>query len=58
MDANVVVSPLNVKFTEQLHALEVLNTLGEIGEWGDIFLGDCIEWAVIDDVALFIAIFC
>ena len=55
-DANVVVSPSNVEFTEELHALEVFNTLGKIGERGDVFLGYCIEWMVVDDVALFVAI--
>ena len=52
----IVVSPSNVELAEELHALEVFDTLGEIGEWGDIFLGDCIEWLVVDDVAFLFAI--
>jgi len=57
VDAYVVVSPSNIELAEELHALEVFNTLGKIGEWGDILLGYCIEWMVVNDVAFLLAVF-
>jgi len=54
--ANSVVAPANVEFTKQLHSLEVFYTLGEVRKGGDIFLGNCIEWVVVDDVAFFFAV--
>ena len=56
-DAYVVVSPSNIEFAEELHALEVFDTLGKIGERGDVLLGYCIEWTVVDDVVLLLAVF-
>ena len=55
-DTNIVIAPLNVEFAKQLHALEVFYALGKIGEWGDVFLSNCIEGAVVDDIALFVTI--
>jgi len=54
--ANIVVAPMYVKFAEQLHSLEIFNTLGKIRKGGDIFLGYCIEWVVVDDIAFFCAV--
>jgi len=53
---NVVVSPSNVELAEELHALEVFDTLGEIGERGDILLGYCVEWMVVDNIAFLFAV--
>ena len=55
-DTNIIVAPVNIKFAEQLHALEVFYALGKIGEWGDIFSSDCIKWTVVNDVVLFVTI--
>jgi len=54
---NIVIAPSYVEFAEQLHSLEVFNTLGKVRKGGDIFLSDCIEWVVVDDVAFFLAVF-
>jgi len=56
-DAYVVVSPSNVELAEDLHALEVFDTLGKIGKRGDVLFGYCIEWTVVDNVAFLLAVF-
>ena len=56
MYANIVVAPAYVEFAEQLHSLEIFNTLGEVRKGGDVFLGDCVKWAVVDDVVFFFAV--
>jgi len=54
--ANIIVAPTYVEFAEQLHSLEVFNTLGKIRKGGDVFLGDCVKWAVVDDIAFLFAV--
>jgi len=55
-DADIVVALSNVEFTEYLHALEILDTLGQVGQWCYIFSGDCVQGLVVNDIALFVAV--
>ena len=50
MDPNIVVSPSHIKLAEEFHALEVFNAFHKVWERGDIFLGDSIEWLIVNDV--------
>jgi len=55
-DADIVVAPSNIKFTEYLHALEILDALGQVGQWCYIFSGDCVQGLVVNDIALFVTV--
>jgi len=55
-DADIVVAPSNVKFTEYLHALEILDVLGQVGQWCYVFSGNHVQGLVVNDIALFIAV--
>ena len=57
MDPDVVISPSYVEFTEDFHSLKIFYALCQVREWCYILFCDCIEWSVVNDVALFIAIF-
>jgi len=52
LDTDVVVAPSDVEFAEYFHSLQVFNALCKVREWGDIFAGDSIEGAIVDDVSL------
>jgi len=53
---DVVVAPSDVEFAENLHALEVFNTLGKVREWGDVLAGNSVEGAVVNDVSFLLRV--
>jgi len=53
LDTDVVVAPSDVELAEDFHSLQVFDALCKVREWGDVCVGDSIEWAVVDDVSLF-----
>jgi len=53
---DVVVAPPDVELAEYFHSLQVFNALCKVREWGDIFAGDSIERAVVDDVSLLLQV--
>jgi len=56
LDTDVIVALPDVKLAEDFHSLQVFNALCKVGEWSDIFAGDSIEGAVVDDISLFLQV--